>query len=74
MSKKYGIQKANQNQHKKTFPEFVTITETIAVEEITTKDGCVRRRAYAKQVRVAQSSQPRCSLRSKEQLHRVAIL
>lgn len=59
MSKKYGIQKANQNQHKKTFPAFVTITETIAVEEITTKDGCVRRRAYAKQIRMAQSPQPK---------------
>ena len=57
MSKKNGIQKANYNQKKKTFPAFVTITETVAVEEIMTKDGCVRRRAYAKQVRLAQSSQ-----------------
>lgn len=59
MSKKFGIQKQNQNQHKKTFPAFVTITETIAVEEITTKGGCVRRRAYAKQLRIAQSPQPK---------------
>ena len=57
MSKKYGIQAANQHRQKKTFPAFVTITETIAVEEIVTKDGCVRRRAYAKQIRIAQSPQ-----------------
>lgn len=59
MSKKYGIQKANHYQPKKSFPAFVTITETVAVEEIRTKDGCVCRKAYAKQVRVAQSSQPK---------------
>lgn len=59
MSKKYGTQKANQNRQKNTFPAFVTITETIAVEEIVTKDGCMRRRAYAKQIRIAQSPQPK---------------
>ena len=59
MSKKYGVKKANYQQKKKSFPAFVTITETVAVEEIMTKDGCVRRRAYAKQIRVAQSSQPK---------------
>ena len=57
MSKKYGIQTTNQHRQKKTFPAFVTITETIAVEEIATKDGCVRRKAYAKQIRIAQSPQ-----------------
>ena len=59
MSKKYGIKTANQHRQKKAFPAFVTITETIAVEEITAKDGCVRRRAYAKQIRIAQSPQPK---------------
>lgn len=59
MSKKCGIQAANQHRQKKSFPAFVTITETIAVEEIATKDGCVRRRAYAKQIRIAQSPQPK---------------
>ena len=57
MSKKYGIQAANQHRQKNTFPAFVTITETIAVEEIATKDGCMRRRAYAKQIRIAQNPQ-----------------
>ena len=57
MSKKYSIQTANQHRQKKTFPAFVTITETIAVEETATKEGCVRRRAYAKQIRIAQSPQ-----------------
>ena len=57
MSKKYGIQTANQHRQKKAFPAFVTITETIAVEEIATKDGCVRRKAYTKQIRIAQSPQ-----------------
>lgn len=57
MSKKYSIQTANQHRQKKTFPAFVTITETIAVEEIATKDGGMRRRAYAKQVMIAQSTQ-----------------
>ena len=57
MSKKYGIQTTKQHQQKKTFPAFVTITETIAVEEIVTKNGCVRRKAYAKQIRIAQSPQ-----------------
>lgn len=57
MSKKYNIQTANQHRQKKPFPAFVTITETIAVEEIATKDGCMRRRAYAKQIRIAQTTQ-----------------
>ena len=57
MSKKYDIQTANQHRQKKIFPAFVTITETIAEEEITTKDGCVRRKAYAKQIRIAHSPQ-----------------
>lgn len=57
MSKKYGIKTANQHRQKKTFPAFVTITETIAVEEIATKDGCIRRKAYARQIRLAQSPQ-----------------
>lgn len=59
MAKKYGTHKANQHRHSKTFPAFVTITETVAVEEIVSKDGCVRRRAYAKPVRISHGSQPK---------------
>lgn len=55
MLKKYDLRTSSQHQRKKSFPAFVTITETVAVEEIVTKDGCVKRRVYAKQVRIAQS-------------------
>lgn len=57
MSKKYEVRTVNNPQRKKPFPAFVTITETIAVEEIITKDGRIRRRACAKQIRIAQSPQ-----------------
>lgn len=56
MSKKYDFRTLSQHQRKKSFPAFVTITETVAAEEIETKNGCVKRRAYAKQVRIAQGS------------------
>lgn len=53
MSKrKYQISKHNDRQIEKPFPKSVTITERVIAEEIIAKDGCIRRRAYSKRVRI----------------------
>ena len=57
--KKYAVGKPTYQPPMKRFPESVKLSETIAVEEIITKDGCRRRKVYSRQMQYIPGSQPK---------------